>query len=91
MKELVSTMTSKGQVTIPAEIRKYLGIGAATKVAFVINGDGEVVVRPARYTLASVRGVVPALPGRETIDFDDQIEEAMEEMAERVVARMGGR
>jgi AbrB family looped-hinge helix DNA binding protein len=91
MKESTSTLTSKGQVTIPAEIRKHLGIGAGAKVAFVVNGEGDVVVRPARYTLASVRGIVPALPGRETIDFDDQIEEAMEDLAEQIVARMGGR
>ena len=26
MKEIISTVTSKGQVTIPAEVREYLGI-----------------------------------------------------------------
>ena len=91
MNESVSTMTRKGQVTIPAKIREYLGIGPASKVAFVVNGEGDVLVRPARYTLESVFGSVPALSGRETVDAEDQIQDAMEEEAERIVAEMGGR
>ena len=91
MRTIEATVTSKGQVTIPVEIRRHLGIGAADKVAFVINGQGAVELRPPRYTLKSIRGAIPALPGREAGDFEEQIEEAMEEMAERVVQRMGGR
>ena len=91
MKEIVSTITSKGQVTIPAEVRRHLGIGTRDRVAFVIGEAGEVGLRPVRYSLAAVRGVVPPLPGRETVDFEDQIEEAMEEEAARIVREMGGR
>lgn len=91
MRTMQATVTSKGQVTIPVEIRRHLGINAADTVAFVINGEGAVELRPARYTLQSIRGAIPALPGREAGDFEEQIEEAMEEMAERVVQRMGGR
>lgn len=90
MRAIQATVTSKGQVTIPIEIRRYLGIDAADKVAFVVNGEGKVELRPPRYTLRSIRGAVPALPGREAGDFGEQIEEAMEERAERVVRRMGG-
>jgi hypothetical protein len=36
-------------------------------------------------TLQMVRGVVPAFPGRVTTDLEDQIEEAMEEEAQRIV------
>ena len=32
MKEFISTFTSKGQVTIPAELRKYLGISTNDKI-----------------------------------------------------------
>ena len=32
---------------------------------------------------------VPPLPGRETIDFEDQIEEALAEDAARIAGRMG--
>jgi len=88
MREFVATVTSKGQVTIPVEIRRRLGLGPGDKVAFVFDGD-EVRLRPPRYTIESICGSVPAL-GRETPDFEDQIREAMEEEADRVVRRMGG-
>jgi AbrB family looped-hinge helix DNA binding protein len=91
MIEQVSRMTSKGQVTIPQKIRQHLGIGPADKVAFVIADDGQVVVRPARFTVASVRGSVPALPGTTTEDFDRQIREAFEDAAEEKVRELQGR
>lgn len=90
MRELVSTVTSKGQVTIPVEIRRRLGVVPADKVAFVVTDDGRVEVRPVRFTLESVFGSVPPLPGRDSADFRDQIEDAMEEEAERIVRDMGG-
>ncbi|HVB75723.1 MAG TPA: type II toxin-antitoxin system PrlF family antitoxin [Ktedonobacteraceae bacterium] len=57
MKEIISTITSKGQVTIPAEVRKYLGITANDKIAFVIDDEGVVRLRVPRFpTIASLRG-----------------------------------
>ena len=62
MKEVVSTLTSKGQITIPAEIRKYLGIETNDKVAFVIDEAGAVRLRVLRYpTVASLRGAAGSL------------------------------
>ena len=90
MKTVQATVTSKGQVTIPIEIRRHLGIGPADKVVFVLNGNGKVELRPVEYTLASVRGIVPALKGRETGDFDDLIFEAMEDMADEEVRKLRG-
>ena len=90
MRELVSTMTSKGQVTIPVEIRRRLGMVPTDKVAFVLTDDGHAKVRPARSTLESVIGSVPPLGDRDRGDFEDLIEEAMEEEAERIVRGMGG-
>ena len=56
MKEFVSTITSKGQVTIPTEIREYLGITTNDKISFVIDDEGVVRLRIPRYpTTASLR------------------------------------
>ncbi len=89
--EVVATITGKGQVTIPKEIRRRLGVGTSGKVAFVVSDDGTIEIRPARYTVASVRGAVPALPGTTTADFDVQIREAFEEAAEEKVRELQGR
>ncbi len=40
MKEIVSTITSKGQVTIPAEVRRHLGLKTRDKISFVIEEEG---------------------------------------------------
>jgi len=62
MKEIISTITSKGQVTIPAEVRKYLGIMTNDKIGFVIDDEGVVRLRVLRYpTIASLRGAAGRL------------------------------
>ena len=62
MKEIISTLTSKGQVTIPAEVRKYLGIETNDKVAFVIDDEGTVRLHVLRYpTVALLRGAAGSL------------------------------
>lgn len=40
-------MTSKGQVTIPAELREQFGLGPGEEVE-VVAGDGGALVRPVR-------------------------------------------
>lgn len=62
MKEIVSTITSKGQVTIPAEVRRRLGVGSRDKIVFAIDERGEVQIRASRYpTIASLRGAAGSL------------------------------
>ena len=62
MREIISTITSKGQVTIPTEVRKYLGLETNDKVAFVIDDEGAVRLRVLRYpTVASLRGAAGSL------------------------------
>lgn len=89
MKEIVSSVTRKGQVTIPAEVRQHLGVSMPDKVAFVLEEAGTVALRPAPLTLRALRGIVPPLPGREATDFEEQIVEAMEEEAERITGDVG--
>ena len=88
MREIIATVTSKGQVTVPAEVRRHLGIEPGGTVAFVIDGD-EVRVRPPRFTLETVLGSIAPLSGTTTADFERQIEAAMDEAAERRVRKLG--
>jgi antitoxin PrlF len=43
----LSTITSKGQLTVPQEIRKRLGLKSGDRVEFVVE-EGRTVIRPAR-------------------------------------------
>jgi len=58
-------ITSKGQVTIPAEIREKLGLLENTEVEFEIVGD-SVRLRKARGRSVRGKSVVAQMRGRST-------------------------
>lgn len=56
---MTATVSSKGQVTLPANIRKRLGITAGTRLQFVIRGDDLLGIVKLG---GSVRDLKQALP-----------------------------
>ena len=54
----IATMTSKGQVTIPAEVRAKFRLHAGTKVDFVENQAGELVLKPKTGDIRELRGIL---------------------------------
>ncbi len=67
-----STVTSKGQVTIPKEIRRALGLRQGSRVAFA-QEDGRIelrVLHQAPETLQSGFGMLQANGRRLPADFD---------------------
>lgn len=50
-----STVTSKGQITLPREVREALGLCAGDKVDFV-RTEGGFMLQPLRGDLRSLRG-----------------------------------
>jgi AbrB family looped-hinge helix DNA binding protein len=62
MREITSTLSSKGQVTVPVEVRRYLGIKEGDKLSFVIEDEGTVRIEAPRYrNVASLRGAAGSL------------------------------
>jgi AbrB family looped-hinge helix DNA binding protein len=53
-----ATITSKGQVTLPKEVRDRLGLRAGDRIEFVETERGFVVV-PATQDIRSIKGIVP--------------------------------
>lgn len=63
MVEVKAKITSKGQITLPAVIRRHLGVSVHDQVAFVVDDKGEVRVRRPRYPdIESLRGMAGTLP-----------------------------
>ena len=60
-KEYVATITSKGQVTIPVEIRQQLGLGARDKVIFRLGKGNRVELEPLPMSLEEAYGSVAPL------------------------------
>ncbi len=46
-----ATVTSKGQVTLPSELRKRLGLKQGSRIRFSIPESGPVQVEPVRYKI----------------------------------------
>ena len=53
-----STLTRKGQTTIPKEIRDHLKLETGDQIDFLIQPDGSVVVRPATIRVQDLKGVL---------------------------------
>lgn len=85
MRKYVSTITQRGQVTLPAEVRRRLGVKPSDRVEFVIEDD-RVTVKPVAYTLETMFGAVKPLS--QPMDFDAAIRDAKEERAERQMRRL---
>ncbi len=63
MKEVAATLTSKGQITIPAEVRRRLDLATGDQIIFVLAEDGRVELRRPRFpTIESLTGIAGKLP-----------------------------
>ena len=54
-----ATLTSKGQLTLPKEVRTALGLGPGDRVDFVRMEDGNFAVLPATQSVKSLKGLIP--------------------------------
>lgn len=81
MGEYSTTVTSKGQVTIPGELRRALSIKPKDKVAFELI-NGELRLRPIQSPVLSSFGAVK--PKNRPEDFQRMRREIEEEIAEEV-------
>jgi AbrB family looped-hinge helix DNA binding protein len=80
---LVTTLTSKGQVTVPKEVRDELGLKPHDKIRFSLE-NGHVVLRKAYPSLEDIVGRLPPLG----MPIEEAIEQAKEERAQRLMAKM---
>jgi antitoxin PrlF len=86
LEEQSSTLTRKGQVTIPVAIRRLLGVGPKDKISFVVQDDTVQLrrgVSVAERTAGMLKGPQPALSPKE------EREAAADAIAEGALERMG--
>jgi antitoxin PrlF len=55
-----STLTSKGQTTIPKDVRKRLNLQPGDRLEFVIDEDGRVLILPASIDASELAGMLKA-------------------------------
>ena len=52
-------LTSKGQITIPQEVRERMGVSEGDRVDFVYLDDGGFALKPATRSIEELKGIVP--------------------------------
>ena len=72
-------ITSKGQITIPKDVRTRLGIGTGDRVEFVEIHDGVFQIVAATQDVQALKGIVPKPKKPVTIEKMNQ-----------AIAEMGG-
>ena len=85
MSEIITTMTERGQVTVPAQVRKMLRLKRGDKIAFRIDGD-RVEIAPASFTLESVFGSVE--PTGQEHDLEKMIRDARDAKASKDLRKL---
>ena len=53
-----ATVTSKGQITIPVDVRTSLSLKAGERVEFTTLDDGTVIMRPKNRSLLELEGML---------------------------------
>ena len=74
-----ATITSKGQITIPKDVRTSLGVGTGDRVEFVEIQQGIFQIVAATQDVKSLKGIVPK--PKKPVTLEDM---------NRAVVEMGG-
>ncbi len=56
---LSSTITTKGQITIPKDIRNLLKVDKGDRVEFLVDNNGAVTIWPVNTDITALKGLVP--------------------------------
>lgn len=77
----LAKVTTKGQVTIPLEVRQKLSLEAGSRIEFVLTPEGKFVIEPVHSSIRSLEGVFHRA-GRQSVSVD--------EMEEAIAVEAGG-
>ncbi|MGV1100878.1 AbrB/MazE/SpoVT family DNA-binding domain-containing protein [Thiovibrio sp. JS02] len=64
-----ATVTSKGQVTIPKEIRDYLKLRAGGRLEFLVDSQGNVRIAPATGEARQLKGLIS--PAKKAVSLEE--------------------
>ncbi len=70
----IATMTSKGQLTVPREVRALLDLKPGDKVELTADGEGRVVMKRVQLrSIGDLFGILPAGPIPPTVEEMDEV------------------
>jgi len=78
----VAVLTSKGQMTIPKEVRKALNLKPSDKVIITVEGR-EAVIKPLRGNILDIGGSIKISEKEKPLDFHRVREEVKKRVAKK--------
>jgi AbrB family looped-hinge helix DNA binding protein len=78
---MIGSITSKGQTTVPKEVRDRLGLEQGARIEWVIDGD-KAIVKPRKLRAVDLAGILGPPPSGKSLaieEFDDAIMQAVAE------------
>ena len=74
-----ATLTTKGQITIPKEVREHLGVDTGDRLSFIVRDDGTVLVEPLTRDVRELGGLLHRSRSRSmtTLEMDEAVETRM--------------
>jgi AbrB family looped-hinge helix DNA binding protein len=79
----IAVLTSKGQMTIPKEVRRALDLQPSGKVIIVVDGD-RAILKPLRGNILDIGGSIEIRGSEKPVDFRKIREEVRKKVARKV-------
>ena len=82
-----ATITSKGQITLPREVREHLHLSEGDRVEFLIEPEGGVRLRPLTGSVRNLFGILhrPGMRALSVEEMDEAIGRHLAEDNERIL------
>jgi AbrB family looped-hinge helix DNA binding protein len=68
---ITSKVTSKGQITIPKEIRKYIGAEPSDKIIFIPLEEGKVLITSQQESVTDLFGMLSHRKKEKPVSLED--------------------
>lgn len=80
----IAILTSKGQMTVPKEVRKALNLKPSEKVIIVVEGN-QAVIKPLKGNILDIGGSIKISDKEKPVNFPKVREEVKKRIAKKAV------
>jgi AbrB family looped-hinge helix DNA binding protein len=81
-----STVTNRGQTTVPKEIREYLGLESGDRIDYTVDAEGRVILTPSTVSIVELDGTLSSRRRKNGVSIDD-MQRAIEREAKSSVSK----
>ncbi len=82
----ISTLSSKGQMTIPKEVRQALNLKPSEKMVIFVEGN-QAIIKPLKGNLLDIGGSIPIPEKEKPISFKKVREEVRKRVTKGIVEK----